>query len=56
MKSYIKVICAVGFTAALAATTAFSQNLLISAREATDLEEVGVGDGRFGQGECWGGD
>ena len=30
--------------------------LLISAREATDLEQVGVGDGRFGQGECWGGD
>jgi hypothetical protein len=29
---------------------------LFSAREATDLEQVGVGDGRFGQRECWGGD
>jgi hypothetical protein len=30
MKSYIKVMCAVGFTTALVATTAFGQNLLIS--------------------------
>jgi hypothetical protein len=37
MKSYIKVMCAVGFTTALVATTAFSQNLLIR------VDEFGLG-------------